>query len=49
MEELPVEIATSAGVAGIGGEIPRVIDPRRHFDERRTIVKRKEMAPPAKI
>ena len=44
-----MKISTSTSVAGIDGEMPRVIEPRRRFDEGHTVVEWKEMTPPTEV
>ena len=49
VEELRIEIATSANVTSIGGEDSRVVNLRRRLDERYATVEWQEVAPPVEV
>ena len=49
MEQLTMKISASTSVAGFGGEMPRVIEPRRRFDEWHAVMGWKEMAQPMEV
>ena len=49
VEEPTMKYSASTSVTGVGGEMPRVIEPRRRFDEGHTVVEWKEMTPPTEV
>ena len=49
VEDMTIEIGTSASGAGISGKVGGVVNLRRRFNERNAIAEGKEMSPPADI